>query len=64
MSGPYTDADPREDELADRIADAREAEPRRRTGCACFAPGEASGTCPGQAACPMACDEPEDDCAD
>lgn len=57
---PYSDFDPREDERADRLADAREAEPRRRTGCACFAPGEASGTCPGQENCPMACDEHED----
>lgn len=30
---------------------------RRRTGCACFAPGEVSGTCPGQDRCPMAQEE-------
>jgi hypothetical protein len=34
--------------------------PRKPRGCACFGPGEAGGTCPGQENCPMACDEPEE----
>ena len=44
----------------------REAEMERRERraisfgrCKCFAPGEAPGTCPGQASCPM-CEEDDD----
>lgn len=52
-----------EDERADALDDARAEQPRRRTGCACFAPGEASGTCPGPDRCPMACDAADSDAA-
>lgn len=45
----------------DDSADYADPPPRRRAGCACFAPGEASGTCPGQENCPMARDEPTED---
>jgi hypothetical protein len=37
-----------------------ERQPKKRTGCACFGPGEASGKCPGQQNCPMCQDDIED----
>lgn len=44
----------------DDPADYADPAPRTPAGCACFAPGEASGTCPGRENCPMACNEPEE----
>lgn len=46
----------------DAMQDAWEDRQRRaraNAGCACFRPGEASGTCPGRDRCPMC--EPLDD---
>lgn len=50
------------DARADALADARyeRAAARRKTGCACFGPGEVGGTCPGRDRCPIA-DEGGDD---
>lgn len=45
----------REEEARRDAIDERRA---RRTGCACFAPGEAPGMCPGQSNCPL-CDTNE-----
>lgn len=35
--------------------------PRRSGRCQCFAPGEAAGTCPGPADCPMCNDEDDEE---
>lgn len=34
---------------------------RHSTGCLCFAPGEAPGSCPGPDACPLCNDEEDED---